>query len=165
MNWQSVEAFIARSRITAPMERLVRQVDRSEAPPGAARMDAVRGRFGWSDHDLADALGVDWSQASPYRVYGVPDGMSESLAGCLASLSRMWLLLGGVCRGSGAGRRGSPAAVVTTGGVRRLSLPRRPNGYTPTGAPKPQRTSRPPGRDPRRLGPPVAGGRWRPTQR
>ena len=51
----------------------MRQVDRSEPPLGVAKMDRVRERFGWSDHDLADALGVDWSQVSMYRVYGVPD--------------------------------------------------------------------------------------------
>jgi hypothetical protein len=73
VNWQSVEAFIARSRITGPIESVTRHLDRSDLPSGVAKMDSVRERFGWSDHDLADALGVDWSQVSRYRVYGVPD--------------------------------------------------------------------------------------------
>jgi hypothetical protein len=35
-------------------------------------IDRVKGRFGWSDHDVADALGVGPSVVCPYRRTGVP---------------------------------------------------------------------------------------------
>jgi hypothetical protein len=82
-----IVAFIERARIRPgefPDEDLepipVRPGDMTEGfirayvdgVPGVEEADAIRRRFGWSDHDLAKALGVDWSVLSRYRVKGFP---------------------------------------------------------------------------------------------
>jgi hypothetical protein len=42
-------------------------------------VERVKARFDWSDHDIADALGVWPSTVSRYRVAGVPDGQIRHL--------------------------------------------------------------------------------------
>jgi hypothetical protein len=49
-------------------------------------MDRVKAQFGWSDHDLSDALGVWPSVISRYRLHGVPANHIERL-GALSRLS------------------------------------------------------------------------------
>jgi hypothetical protein len=75
VDWASVEAFVARSGITTVTKgdgSLLSTLDPKWWPPGVALIDQVKGRFGWSDHDVADALGVWPSVVSRYRRTGVP---------------------------------------------------------------------------------------------
>jgi hypothetical protein len=72
VDWTTVEALIARSRISMISGSLLctptwRQL------PGVAVIDKVKTRFGWSDRDVADALGVWPSVVCRYRMTGVPD--------------------------------------------------------------------------------------------
>jgi hypothetical protein len=69
--WSAVTAFIARSRITRVDYALLRQIDQDVPIRGVDLLDQARDRFGWSDHDLADALGVSWGTLSRYRIDGV----------------------------------------------------------------------------------------------
>jgi hypothetical protein len=73
VNWGDVERFIARSRITRVNETFLRQVDAGRPMPGVNLLDEIEARFGWSDHDLADALRVWPSVVSRYRVKRVPN--------------------------------------------------------------------------------------------
>ncbi len=74
MSWASVEAYIDRSRITGPLsDTVLRDVVPDGSPIGVAMMDLVKYRFDWSDHDLADALGISESLVSRYWLRGVPD--------------------------------------------------------------------------------------------
>ena len=112
----------------------MRQVDRSEPPLGVAKMDRVRERFGWSDHDLADALGVDWSQVSMYRVYGVPDRHVSRLRR-LAQMSLEEVRDTSAAHAAGgSGTPGSSARCCDYGARGGSSLPRRPNRCTPNRA-------------------------------
>ncbi len=56
VDWAEVEAFIARSRIHRVDETLLRQVEPEQPVGGIDLLEAVEARFGWSDHDVADAL-------------------------------------------------------------------------------------------------------------
>lgn len=85
VRWSEVEALIARSRITRVDHTLLRSVRPDVEPRGVDLMDAVRSRFGWSDHDLADAVGVSWSWLSRWRVQGVPQRHTEALRDLLAA--------------------------------------------------------------------------------
>jgi hypothetical protein len=73
VNWGDVERCIARSRITRVNETLLRQVHAGRPIPGVNLLDQIEARFGCSDHDVADALGVWPSAVSRYRVNGVPN--------------------------------------------------------------------------------------------
>ncbi len=73
VNWTDVKRFIARSRITRVNETLLRQIQAGRPMPGVDLLDEIEARFGWSDHDVADALGVWPSAVSRYRVNGVPN--------------------------------------------------------------------------------------------
>lgn len=86
VNWTDVERFVARSRITRLDQAVLRQIDVDDLRRGVSLMDAVRRRFDWSDHDIADALGVNWSTVSKYRLTGLPDRQVSRLRK-LASLN------------------------------------------------------------------------------
>jgi hypothetical protein len=74
VNWNSVQAYIERCRITERInDSLLRQMDPERPVRGVALMDRIKARFGWSDHDVADALGVYPSAVSRYRFQGVPE--------------------------------------------------------------------------------------------
>jgi hypothetical protein len=47
--------------------------------PGVNLLDQIEARFGWSDHDVADALRVWPSAVSRYRVNGVPNSKIPAL--------------------------------------------------------------------------------------
>jgi hypothetical protein len=73
VNWRRVQAYIQRCRITGRInDTLLSQVDPGHPMPGVALMARVKARFDWSDHDVADALGVYPSVVSRYRLTGVP---------------------------------------------------------------------------------------------
>jgi hypothetical protein len=74
VDWTTVEAYIARSRITRVDESL--HPNRELAVPGIALLDRVQTRFGWSDRQLARALGVTPAVVSRYRRSGVPNYQS-----------------------------------------------------------------------------------------
>jgi hypothetical protein len=71
VDWTTVEAYIARSRITGVDESLHRDPNRSVR--GVELLDRVQSRFGWSDRQLARALGVTPAVVSRYRRSGVPN--------------------------------------------------------------------------------------------
>jgi hypothetical protein len=71
VDWTTVEAYIARSRITRVDDSLHRDPDRPVR--GVAMLDQVQSRFGWSDRQLARALGVTPAVVSRYRRSGVPN--------------------------------------------------------------------------------------------
>jgi hypothetical protein len=71
VDWATVEAYIARSRITRVDETPHRDPDRPIR--GVALLDLVQARFGWSDRQLARALGVTPAVVSGYRRSGVPN--------------------------------------------------------------------------------------------
>jgi hypothetical protein len=80
VNWTSVEAYIQRCRIAGRAnDTLLRQVHPDQPLRGVARLDRVKARFDWSDHDVADALGVYPSAVSRYRLTGVPDRQLRAL--------------------------------------------------------------------------------------
>jgi hypothetical protein len=79
VNWQDVEAFISRSRITEVTPTLLRDIHPEMPIPGVALAEEVKTRFGWSDHDVADALGVWPSTLSRYRLTGVPEHQIQQL--------------------------------------------------------------------------------------
>jgi hypothetical protein len=74
VDWSTVEAYIARSRVTRVDESL--HPNRELAVPGIALLDRVQTRFGWSDRQLARALGVTPAVVSRYRRSGVPNYQS-----------------------------------------------------------------------------------------
>ena len=89
-----IDAFIERARIRPgefPDEELepipIRRGEMTEGfirdyvdgLPGVEEADAVRRHLGWSDHDLAKALGVSWPVLSRYRVKGFPAHRVEQL--------------------------------------------------------------------------------------
>jgi hypothetical protein len=53
------------------LDREQRAARSARRPRGVALMDRVKARFGWSDHDLSDALDVGPSVISRYRRNGV----------------------------------------------------------------------------------------------
>jgi hypothetical protein len=71
VDWTTVEAYIARSRINLVDESLHRDPDRPVR--GVPMLDRVQSRFGWSDRQLARALGVTPSVVSRYRSSGAPN--------------------------------------------------------------------------------------------
>jgi hypothetical protein len=80
VDWSTVEIVIARSRITRINGSLLRTRCPDRQLPGVAVIDKVKARFDWSDHDVADALGVWPSVVSRHRMSGVPQrqlGISE----------------------------------------------------------------------------------------
>jgi hypothetical protein len=87
VNWGDVARFIARSRVTRVDETLLRQVHAGRPIPGVNLLDEIEARFGWSDHDVADALRVWPSAVSRYRVNGVPNVKIAALRR-LAEMSR-----------------------------------------------------------------------------
>jgi hypothetical protein len=74
VNWTTVEAYIARSRVRSIDETLHRDPDRPVR--GVPLLDLVQSRFGWSDRQLARALGVTPAMVSRYRRSGVPNYQS-----------------------------------------------------------------------------------------
>jgi hypothetical protein len=74
VDWTTVEAYIARSRVTRVDESLRR--DPLRPVRGVPLLDRVQARFGWSDRQLARALGVTPAVVSRYRRSGVPDYQS-----------------------------------------------------------------------------------------
>jgi hypothetical protein len=74
VDWTTIEAYIARSRITRVYESLHR--NRQRPAPGVALLERVQARFGWSDQQLARALGVTPVVLSRYRRNGVPNYQS-----------------------------------------------------------------------------------------
>jgi hypothetical protein len=93
--WSDVDAYIDRSR-TAPRgfagwtrrrylsDRLLHEVDREEPIPGVDLMDALGGRYGWSDGNIARVLGVTGRCVSHYRLQGVPKGRQDQMRAMLA---------------------------------------------------------------------------------
>jgi hypothetical protein len=81
VDWATVEAFIARSKIirTASGDSMVPTFDPKWRPPGVAPVDKVKLRFDWSDDDVADVLGVWPSVVSRYRITGVPEHQIKRL--------------------------------------------------------------------------------------
>jgi hypothetical protein len=71
VDWTTVEAYIARSRITRVDESLHRNPERPVR--GVALLDRVQARFGWSDRQLARALDVTPAELALYRRSGVPN--------------------------------------------------------------------------------------------
>jgi hypothetical protein len=71
VDWRTVEAYIARSRIKLVDESLHR--NRERPVRGVPLLDRVRARFGWSDRQLARALDVTLWVVSRYRRSGVPN--------------------------------------------------------------------------------------------
>ncbi len=68
-----MEAYIGRCRITGRLnDTLLRQVDPNHPMGSVVLMDRVKARLDWSDHDIADALGVHPSAVSRYRLTAVP---------------------------------------------------------------------------------------------
>jgi hypothetical protein len=74
VDWSTVEAYIARSRVTRVDETLHR--DPRRPVRGVALLDRVQARFGWSDRQLARALGVTPAAVSRYRHRGVANYQS-----------------------------------------------------------------------------------------
>jgi hypothetical protein len=58
VDWTTVQAYIARSRVTRVDESLRRHADPDRSVRGVALLDRVQARFGWSDRQLARALGA-----------------------------------------------------------------------------------------------------------
>jgi hypothetical protein len=85
-DWTTVEAYIARSRITRVDESLHRNCER--LVPGVTLLDRVQARFGWSDRQLARALGVTPAVVSRYRRTGFRTSSRAVCAGCPGYRSR-----------------------------------------------------------------------------
>ena len=79
VDWTQVEMWIARSRIAKVHETLLRRIDPEFPIRGVELLDQVKAGFGWSDHDVADALDVWPSAVSRYRLRGVPDHQVQRL--------------------------------------------------------------------------------------
>jgi hypothetical protein len=79
VDWTTVQAHIARSRIRSVDESLRRHADPGRPVRGVTLMDRVQSRFGWSDRQLARALGVAPAAVSGYRRSGVPDYQASRL--------------------------------------------------------------------------------------
>jgi hypothetical protein len=77
--WPDVEAFIERSRITKVNDTVRREIDPDRRLTGIKVMERVKARCGWSDQDIAYALGVWPSAVSRYRLNGVPKDQVEML--------------------------------------------------------------------------------------
>jgi hypothetical protein len=77
VDWTTVETYIASSRVTFVDESLRRETRRPVR--GLPLLERVGSRFGWSDSQLAGALGVGLSELSRYRRSAVPDHQASRL--------------------------------------------------------------------------------------
>jgi hypothetical protein len=73
VDWTTVEAHIARSRVIRVNESLRPNPDPGRPVRGVALLDRVKAPYGWSDRQLARALGVNPTVVVRYRRVGVPD--------------------------------------------------------------------------------------------
>jgi hypothetical protein len=82
VDWSIVEAYIARSRITRVDEALRPHPDPGRVVRGVALLDRVQSGFGWSDRQLARALGVTLAVVSPYGRAAFQTTRRAASAGC-----------------------------------------------------------------------------------
>jgi hypothetical protein len=79
VDWTTVEGYIARSRVRWVDKSLRPHPDPGRPVKGVPLMDRVKARFGWSDRQLALALGVTPTVVYRYRRSGVPDHQASRL--------------------------------------------------------------------------------------
>ena len=77
VDWTTVETYIAGSRVALVDETLRRHTRRPVR--GVPLLERVGSRFGWSDRQLASALGVRLAELSRYGRSGVPDHQASRL--------------------------------------------------------------------------------------
>jgi hypothetical protein len=73
VDWTTVDGYIARTRVRWVDESLRPHGDPGRPVRAVTLLDRVQFRFGWSDRQLARAVGVTPAAVSRYRRSGVPD--------------------------------------------------------------------------------------------
>jgi hypothetical protein len=72
VNAGQTDVHPVRSRVTKVSDTTRREIQ-ADSKPGVAVMDMMSARFGWSDGDIADALGLSPSTVPRYRLKGVTE--------------------------------------------------------------------------------------------